>query len=85
MLQETASLADGGAWTFLYVLFEEELSFLVRLAGSSRALSGLERFSLARDPSVALDRGKAHVEGASGLSFGHTPLYGGDYLLAEVF
>jgi hypothetical protein len=85
VLQEAASLADGGAWALLYVLFEKNLGFLVCLAGSSRALSGLERFSLASDPSVALDRGKAHIEQASCLGFGHTPLYGGDYLLAEVF
>jgi hypothetical protein len=86
VLQKAASLRDGGAWALLYVLFEKNLGFLVCLAGSSRALSGLERFSLASDPSVALDRGKAHIEQASCLGFGHTPLlYGGDYLLAEVF
>jgi hypothetical protein len=77
VLQEAASLRDGGAWALLYVLFEKELDFLVCLAGSSGALFGLERSSLASDPSVSLDRGKAHIEQASSLGFGHTPLYGG--------
>jgi hypothetical protein len=49
MLQEATSLADGGSWTLLYVLFEEDSGFLVCLVRSSRALSRLKRpsFSLA--------------------------------------
>ena len=43
VLQEAASLADGGTWTLLYVLFEKDSGFLVRLAGPSRALCGLKR------------------------------------------
>jgi len=85
VLQKAASLTDGGAWALLYILFKKDLGFLVSFAGSSRALSGLERFSLAGDPSVALDRGKAHIEQVGSLTFWHTPLYGGNYLLAEVF
>jgi hypothetical protein len=85
VLQEATSLADGGTWTLLYVLFEKELGFLVNLAGPSRALFRLKGVSLTDPSSVALHRGEAHVEGASRLGFGHTPLYGGDYLLAEVF
>ncbi len=42
MLQEATSLADGGGWTLLYVLFEEDLGFLVCLAGPSGALCGLK-------------------------------------------
>ena len=42
VLQEVTSLADGGTWTLLYVLFEKDLGFLVCLAGPSRALSGLK-------------------------------------------
>ena len=42
VLQKAASLADGGAWALLYILFEKELGFLVCLAGPSRALSGLK-------------------------------------------
>ena len=74
VLQEAASLRDGGAWALLYVLFEEDSGFLVGFAGSSKPLSGLDRFSLASDPSVALDRGKAHLEQAGRLSLGHTSL-----------
>jgi hypothetical protein len=55
VLQKAAPLRDGGAWALLYVLFEKNSGFLVCLAGSSGALSGLERFSLASDPSVALE------------------------------
>ncbi len=85
MLQEATSLADGGSWALLYIPFEKELGFLVYLAGSSGALFGCEGLSLSGAPSVSLDRGEAHVESASGLSFGHTPLYSGDYLLAQIF
>jgi len=53
--------------------------------GPSGALLGREKLSPAGAPGVALDRGKAHIEGASSLGFGHAPLYSGDYLLAEVF
>jgi hypothetical protein len=58
---------------------------LVYYAGSPRALFGREGASLSDTPSVSLDRREAHVEGASCLSFGHTPLYSGDYLLAQIF
>jgi len=86
VLQKAASLADGGAWALLYILFEEDCGFLVCLAGSSGALSGFKRASFSSHPRVALDRGEAYVEEASYLSFGHTPLSNsGDYLLAEVF
>jgi hypothetical protein len=86
VLQKAASFADGGARALLYVLFEKGSGFLVRLAGSSGALSWREGVSLSDPPSVSLDRGEAHVEGAGRLSFGHASLYGGDYLLlAEVF
>jgi len=85
VLQEATSLADGGSWTLLNVLFEEDSGFFVHLAGSSRAFFGREGASLADGPSVSLDRGEAHVEGASCLSLGHTPLYSGDYLLAQIF
>jgi hypothetical protein len=74
VLQEAASLADGGSWAFLYVLLKEGLGVFVYLAGSSRALFGREGLCLANDPSVSLDRGEAHVEQAGCLSFGHTPL-----------
>jgi hypothetical protein len=85
VLQEAASLRDGGAWALLYVLFEENSGFLACLAGPSRALSGLKRPSFSGHSRVALDRGEAHVEQARRLSFGHATSYGGDYLLAEVF
>jgi hypothetical protein len=85
VLQKATSLADGGSWALLYIPFEKELGFLVYYAGSSRALFGREGVSLSGAPSVSLDRGEAHVEGASCLSFGHAPLYSGDYLLAQIF
>jgi len=85
MLQEATSLADGGGWALLYILLQEHLAFLVYLAGSSRALFGREGVSLADAPSVSLDRREAHIEQASSLGFGHTSLYGNNYLLAEVF
>ena len=85
MLQEVTSLADGGSWTLLYILFEKDSSFLVCLAWSSRALSGLKRASLSSHPRVALNRGEAYIEQARRLSFGHTSLYGSNYLLAEIF
>src|ERR671916_187712 len=85
VLQKAASFADGGARALLYILFEKGSGFLVRLAGSSRALSWREGVSLSDPPSVSLERGEAHVEGAGRLSFGHASLYGSDYLLAEVF
>src|SRR3712207_6794161 len=69
VLQEATSLADGGAWALLYIPFEKDSGFLVYLAGSSRALFGREGLSLSGAPSVSLDRGEAHVESASGLSF----------------
>jgi hypothetical protein len=83
--QEAAPLADGGGWALLYILLKEGLGVFVYLAGPSRALFGREGISSSDAPSVALDRGEAHVEQASSLGFWHTPLYGGDYLLAEVF
>ncbi len=55
MLQEATSLADGGTWALLYVLFEKELGFLVNLAGPSRALFRLKGVSLTDPSSVALD------------------------------
>jgi hypothetical protein len=55
MLQEATSLADGGSWTLLYVLFEEDSGFLVCLVGPSGALSRLERASFSGDCRVALD------------------------------
>src|SRR5215212_1203107 len=85
VLQKATSFADGGARALLYVLFEKGSGFLVRLGGPSGALFGREGVSLSDPPSVSLDRGEAHVEGAGSLSFGHASLYGSDYLLAEVF
>jgi hypothetical protein len=58
VLQEVTSLADGGAWTLLYVLFEKDSGFLVGLAGPSRALSGLKGTSFSGGSGVALDRGE---------------------------
>ena len=55
VLQEAASLADGGSWALLYILLQEGLGFLRYYAGSSWALSGLKRPSLASHPRVALD------------------------------
>src|SRR5215212_6475140 len=85
VLQKAASLSDGGGRTFLYIPFEEELAFLAYLVGPSGALSGLERPPFSGGSRVALDRGEAHVEEAGRLSFWHAPLYGANYLLAEVF
>jgi hypothetical protein len=85
VLQKAASLSDGGGRAFLYVPFEKELTFLAYLAGPSRALSGLERPPFSGGPCVALDRGEAHVEQTGRLSFWHAPLYGANYLLAEIF
>src|SRR5215212_8728311 len=86
VLQKAAPLSDGGGRAFLYIPFEEELAFLAYLlVGSSGALSGLKRPSFSSDPRVALDRGEAHVEEAGRLSFWHAPLYGANYLLAEIF
>ena len=85
MFQKAASLSDGGAWTLLYVLFEKELSFFAYLVGSSGALSGLERPPFSSGPRVSLDRGEAYIEEAGRLGFWHTPLYGANYLLTEVF
>jgi hypothetical protein len=48
-------------------------------------MAGGEGVSLSDTPSVSLDRGEAHVEKASRLGFGHASLYGGDYLLTEIF
>jgi hypothetical protein len=69
VLKEATSLADGGAWALLYVLLEEGLSFFVCLAESSGAPIGGEGISLSDGPSVSLDRGKAHVEGAGRSGF----------------
>src|SRR5215213_4840713 len=85
VLQKAASLSDGGGRTFLYIPFEEELAFLAYLVGPSGALSGLERPPFSGGSRVALDRGEAHVEEAGRLSFWHAPLYGANYLLAEIF
>jgi hypothetical protein len=85
VLQEATSLADGGSWTLLYILFEEDSSFLICLVGSSGALSRLKGPSFSSHPRVALDRGEAYIEEACRLSFGHASLYGSNYLLAEVF
>jgi hypothetical protein len=86
VLQEATSLADGGSWALLYIPFEKELGFLSStMRVRPRALFGREGASLSDTPSVSLDRREAHVEGASCLSFGHTPLYSGDYLLAQIF
>jgi hypothetical protein len=85
MLQEATSLSDGGGRALLYVPFEEDCGFLAYLVGPSGTLSGLKRVSFPGGSGVALDRGEAHVEGASSLSFGHATFYGGNYLLTEVF
>ena len=85
MLQKAASLSDGGGRAFLYIPVEKESTFLAYLVGPSRALSGPERPPFSGGSRVALDRGEAHVEKAGRLSFWHAPLYGANYLLAEVF
>jgi len=85
VLQEATSLADGGGWALLDVLFEKDTGFLVCLAWSSRTLSGLKRASLSSHSLVALDRGEAYIEQARRSSFGHTSFYGANYLLAEIF
>jgi len=68
-LQEATSLADGGAWAFLYVLFEKELGLVIYLAGSPRVLTWLKRPSSSSGSRVALDRREANVGGASCLGF----------------
>ena len=85
MLQKAASLSDGGGRAFLYTPVEKESTFLAYLVGPSGALSGLERPPFSSGSRVALDRGEAQVEQAGRLSFSHAPLYGANYLLAEVF
>src|SRR5919112_5956659 len=50
VLQEAPPLADGGGRALFYVLLEKESGFLVRLAGSSGAPSGLKRPSSTSRP-----------------------------------
>lgn len=85
MLQETASLFDGGRRATLYVLFEESTGVLVELLRPSGGLLRSERFSPSYCPRVALERGKTDAEQVGSLGFGDPTLESGDYLLAEVF
>jgi hypothetical protein len=83
VFQKAASLRDGRGRALLHVL-QEHSGFRLP-CGAARALLGPEGVSPTGGPRVALYRGEAHVEQAGGLSFWHTPLYSGDYLLSEVF
>jgi hypothetical protein len=85
VLQKAASLRDGGRWALFYIPFEKSLGCLICLAGPAGALSRLKGASFSSGSRVALDRGETHIEKACCLSLRHTSLYGGYYLLAEVF
>jgi hypothetical protein len=85
MFQEAAPVGDGGRRAFLYVLFEKLLGALVYPWGPATSLVWFEGVSSVSDPRVALDRGEAHTEEASGPSFGYPAFYSLDYLAAEVF
>ena len=85
VLQKASSLGDGSCRALLHIILEKGSGFLVRLGRSPGALFGGEGVSLLDTPRVSLDRGETHIEKASRLDFGHASLYGGDYLLTEIF
>src|SRR5215212_4121359 len=80
-----ATLGGGGRGAFFKICFQEPPGTLVHLwLGAGPLLRG-EGASLLGQLGVALDRGAAHPEGASGLALGRAPPEGLDDLLAQVF
>ena len=83
--QEAAPVGDGGRRAFLYVFFEEFLGSLVYFRGAPGSLPRSQGTPLLSYPNVAVDRGEAYTEEASGPSSGCPAFYRFDYLAAEVF
>ena len=69
----------------LRLLRGASLGSLIYLWGPAACLVWFEGVCSASDPHLALERGEAHIEEASGPSLGCPVFYSFDYLGAEVF
>jgi hypothetical protein len=78
-----ASVFDASGGSIEYMVLKELPRSVVCYGGSSTPLPGTESLSSRGEPGVALDRGEAYAEEASGLGLGGAALLDGlDYLQA---